>query len=201
MTEWVLSVIEAGGYWGIAFLMALENVIPPIPSELIMGLGGIAVARGAMEPLPLIVAGTIGTTAGNHFWYWIGRRFGLAGLKPFVDRWGRWLTIEWAEVEKLYAFFNRHGHWIVFVFRFLPHFRTMISLPAGMMRMGVVRFTLWTFAGAAIWNCVLTGAGYWLGKNFRDLDRFVGPVGIGISVLIVVVWLWRVMTWKPKAER
>ena len=200
MTEIVLNIVRGGGYLGIALLMALENIIPPIPSELIMGLGGIAVAHGSMEMVPLILAGTAGTTLGNLFWYEIGRRFGYKGLKPFVDRWGRWLTVEWADVEKLQRIFKRHGGGLVFVFRFLPTFRTMISLPAGMAAMPLWRFLVMTFLGSIIWNAVLAGAGYYLGSRFSELDRYVGPVGIVVTVLALGYYVYRVVTWSPRAD-
>tara|TARA_B100000678_G_C18165773_1_gene484995 strand:+ start:132 stop:740 length:609 start_codon:yes stop_codon:yes gene_type:complete len=199
MGQFVINLIAAGGYWGIAFLMALENVVPPIPSELIMGLGGIAVSRGQMNIELLLIAGTVGSVLGNCFWYWIGRTVGVDRLKPFVDRWGRWLTVDWEEVRKVERFFRKHGGWMVFVCRFLPTFRTMISLPAGMTRMGLVRFLAWTSAGTLIWNAVLVAAGYYLGKRFSQIDQVIGPVTIGIVVLVVLWYLWRVFTWKPAA--
>ena len=201
MTSFILDAIAWGGYVGIFLLMALENVVPPVPSEVIMGLGGMAVARGDMTLVPLILWGTAGTTAGNYFWYAVGRHFGYLGLKPFVDRWGRWLTVEWEDVEKLHRFFLKHGGKTVFIFRFLPTFRTMISLPAGMAKMPIWRFSLATFLGSAIWNAVLAGAGLYLGSNFEQLDQYVGPIAIGLSVIIVIGYVWRVMTWKPRAKR
>ena len=128
MTDWILDIIAAGGYLGIAFLMAVENIFPPIPSEVIMGLGGMAVATGRMQFWPLLIAGSIGSTLGNQVWYEIGRKLGYERLRPFVDRWGRWLTMEWHDVEAMVAFFRRHSHWVVFALRFSPFLRTMISL-------------------------------------------------------------------------
>jgi membrane protein DedA with SNARE-associated domain len=197
MTDWVLRLIDAGGYWGIAFLMVLENVFPPIPSELIMGIGGIRVGQGRMEMLPLLFAGTVGTTIGNYFWYLVGSRLGVARLKPLVDRYGRWATVDWRDVERLDAIFERYGQIVVFVFRFMPAFRTMISLPAGLFRMGHIRFLLWTFGGAAIWNVILAYAGYVLGYNFREVDRYVGPAATATVVLVVVFYVYRLVTWKP----
>ena len=95
MTDFILNLIAWGGYAGIFVLMVLENVFPPIPSEVIMGLGGMAVARGDMSLAPLIATGTIGTTVGNLFWYWIGRRIRYDRLRPFVEKHGRWLTLDW----------------------------------------------------------------------------------------------------------
>ena len=199
MTEFILNLIAWGGYIGIFILMVLENVFPPVPSEVIMGFGGMAVARGDMAMIPLLVIGTVGTTVGNVFWYAVGRWIGYERLKPFVDRHGRWLTLHWEDVEKLHRFFVRYGLWVVFVFRFLPTFRTMISLPAGMAKMGLPRFLVATFLGSAIWNAVLAYAGLLLGSQFGELQDYVGPVALGTTVALVIGYLYRVATWNPRA--
>ncbi len=198
MTEWILDTIARGGYWGIAFLMATENIFPPIPSELIMGLGGINVANGQMGFWPLLFAGSVGSTAGNYVWYQIGRSYGYERLKPFIDRWGRWLTLDWEDVEDMIAFFRRHGHWVVFALRFSPLLRTMISLPAGLAHMGRVKFLIYTIAGSTIWNVLLIGAGYYLGSRFDELERFTGPLAVGTAAIIIGVYVWRVATWRPR---
>jgi len=200
MNDWIIQLIEGGGYWGIAFLMIIENVFPPIPSELIMGLGGIAVARGRMEFWPLMLAGTVGSTMGNYCWYLLGRSLGYERLKPFVDRFGRWLTVDWDDIERIVRFFRRHGQWVVFALRFAPFMRTMISLPAGLTRMGHLRFLAFTFAGAAIWNAILAGAGYYLGRNFDQLEKYTGPVALATIVIVIVAYVWRVLTWKPPVK-
>jgi len=201
VTDLILNWIAWGGYLGIFLLMALENIFPPIPSEVIMGLGGIAVARGQMDMVPLVAWGTAGTTAGNLFWYEIGRRMGYARFRPFVERHGRWLTLDWEDVERIHTFFQRQGGWVVFVFRFMPTFRTMISLPAGMTAMPLWRFLLWTFLGSAIWNVILGGAGYYLGTRFAELDRYVAPVGMVLMAAAVVVYVYRIVTWHPRGDR
>ncbi len=198
MTAWILDTIAAGGYWGIFFLMAAENIFPPIPSELIMGLGGINVATGRMLFWPLLVAGSLGSTAGNYAWFWVGRKLGYERLRPFIDRWGRWLTLEWQDVERMNAFFQRYGHWVIFVLRFSPLLRTMISLPAGLAHMGRVKFLVYTLAGTTIWNILLIGAGWYLGSRFDELSHYTGPVAVGTAVIIVAVYLWRVLTWRPR---
>lgn len=198
MTEWILETIAAGGYWGILFLMALENVFPPIPSEVIMGLGGINVAQGRMEFWPLLIAGSIGSTIGNYVWYSAGRRMGYQRLKPFIDRWGRWLTLEWEDVEAMIAFFQKHGHWVIFALRFSPLMRTMISLPAGLAHMNRVQFLTYTIAGTTIWNILLIGAGYYLGNNFGELEKYTGPITILTVAVIVGAYVWRVLRWQPR---
>jgi uncharacterized membrane protein YdjX (TVP38/TMEM64 family) len=197
MNDWIIRLIEQGGYWGIVFLMALENIFPPIPSELIMGVGGIAVARGTMEFWPLMVAGTIGSTLGNYCWFLLGDRFGYRRLEPIVTRWGRWLTMEWEDVEKTSRFFRRHGQWVVFALRFSPLLRTMISLPAGLAHMSQWRFLAFTFAGAAVWNALLIEGGRRL-AGIAGAQRIAGDVVLWLGAAMVVWYLWRVATWKPR---
>ena len=200
MTDFILEWITRGGYLGIVALMALENIFPPIPSEVIMGLGGMAVARGQMQLGWLLLAGTVGSVIGNYVWYALGRKFGYRGLKPFVDRWGRWLTVDWQDVEAITRFFHDRGGWVIFVFRFMPSFRTIISLPAGMAKMPRWRFLIATSAGTTIWNIILAGAGILLDRNFEQLDRYVGPLAIATMVAVLGYYAYRVVTWKPREE-
>jgi membrane protein DedA with SNARE-associated domain len=200
MTDFILEWITRGGYLGIVALMALENIFPPIPSEVIMGLGGMAVARGQMQLGWLLLAGTVGSVIGNYVWYALGRKFGYRGLKPFVDRWGRWLTVDWQDVEAITRFFHDRGGWVIFVFRFMPSFRTIISLPAGMAKMPRWRFLVATSAGTTIWNIILAGAGILLDRNFEQLDRYVGPLAIATMVAVLGYYAYRVVTWKPREE-
>ncbi|RVT43246.1 DedA family protein [Sphingobium algorifonticola] len=200
MTNWVLHLIDAGGYWGIFVLMVLENVFPPIPSELIMGIGGIRVGQGRLDMVPLLMAGTAGTTMGNYVWYLIGWKLGFTRLKPLIDRFGRWATLEWRDVEALNRLFARRGQAIVFVFRFMPALRTMVSLPAGLFRMGHVRFLLWTAAGALIWNVILAYAGFVLGANFKEIDRYIGPAATATVALAIAFYIYRLITWRPSSQ-
>ncbi len=198
MNELILRLIEQGGYWGIFFLMVVENVFPPIPSEVIMGLGGIAVARGTMEFWPLLLVGTMGSTLGNYVWFLVGDKWGYARLQPFVARWGRWLTLEWEDVERASAFFRKHGQWVVFFLRFSPLLRTMISLPAGLAHMRHWKFLAFTFAGAAIWNTGLILGGQALARYMEEAALLMDVVVGGTIALAVLAYVWRVVTWKPK---
>ena len=199
MSEWIIRLIEQGGYWGIALLMALENIFPPIPSELIMGLGGLAVARGTMAFWPLLIAGTAGSTLGNYVWFLLGDKLGYTRLEPFVRRWGRWLTLDWRDIEKAANFFRRHGEWIVFALRFSPFLRTMVSLPAGLAHMKHWKFLVFTFAGAAVWNALLIKGGHLLAGYSDLVTKWTGPVVIGLMLVIVAAYIWRVVRWKPEA--
>lgn len=198
MDAMIVRLVELGGYWGIFFLMIAENVFPPIPSELIMGLGGVFVARGSMSFWPLLAVGTAGTVVGNYVWYYLGDRLGYRRLRPVVERWGRWLTLEWDEVEKASRFFQRHGQWVVFVMRFSPFLRTIISLPAGLTHMPKGRFLLYTAAGSAIWNVVLISGGRFLGNRLDNAEKIIGWLTIASLVVLVCWYVWRVIHWKPK---
>ena len=198
MDELITNAVDRGGYLGIALLMAIENIFPPIPSELIMGLGGVLVAQGRMEFWPLLVVGTLGTTVGNYFWFWIGNRFGYRRLEPIIARWGRWLTIDWEHVERANRFFQRHGQWVVFGLRFSPVLRTMISLPAGLMHMSAWRFLSFTFLGASIWNMALILGGAWLAPYLERYEGAMTWMILGSIALGAVSYAWRVVTWKPR---
>ena len=178
--------------------MVIENVLPPIPSDVLMGLGGIAVARGTLEFWPLLLVGTVGSTLGNYVWFLVGDKWGYARLQPFVARWGRWLTLEWEDVERASAFFRKHGQWVVFFLRFSPLLRTMISLPAGLAHMRHWKFLAFTFAGAAIWNTGLILGGQALARYMEEAAVLMDVVVGGTIALAVLAYVWRVITWKPK---
>lgn len=198
MNEWIIGLIEQGGYWGIFALMVIENVFPPIPSELIMGMGGVAVARGTMQFWPLLLVGTVGSTLGNYAWFLVGDRLGYRRLRPLVERWGRWLTLEWHDVERATRFFRVYGQWIVFALRFSPFLRTMISLPAGLAHMRHWKFLAFTFAGAAVWNVALIGGGQLLAQYLAESQEVMDWIIGGTVALVMAGYLWRVLTWKPR---
>ncbi len=200
MNEFILSLVAKGGYWGVALLMALENVFPPIPSELIMGLAGIEAGKGHMNLWAVLLAGTIGSVAGNYVWYWVGRKVGLERLDHFVDRWGRWLTLDRHEVEKFNRLFHRHGASTIFFARMVPTIRTLISLPAGIFRMSRTKFLVWTFAGAGLWNLLFAGVGFQLGARVEEIDAWTGPISTGVIIVILVVYVIRVIVWRPHPE-
>lgn len=198
MQGFIIDAIAWGGYLGILLLMALENIFPPIPSEVIMGVGGVLVSRGEMQFWPLLIAGTVGTVAGNYAWYWLGDHWGYERTRPFINRWCRWLTIDWEHVEKASRFFRSHGQWVVFFLRFSPFMRTMISLPAGLAHMPAGRFLMFTAAGSAIWNALLILGGTVLARSLGEYEHVMGYVILGLVGLAVAAYVWRVVTWTPR---
>ncbi len=201
MDDLIIELIARGGYLGIFLLMVLENVVPPVPSEVIMGIGGILVERGQLAFWPLLIIGTLGTVVGNYFWYWLGDKFGYRRLEPFVDRWGRWLTVDWDHIDQAQAFFSKHGHWVVFFLRFSPFLRTIISLPAGLVHMPKWKFLSFTFAGSLVWNALLIKGGEWLGAYLRESQDVLGWIIIGLTLAAVAGYFWRFFTWKPRDKR
>ena len=200
MTDFIIRMLEQSGYLGIAFLMALENVVPPIPSEIIMGFSGVFAAQGRYNPYYVILAGTIGSTAGNAFWYYLGRKFSRSRMEAFVRRWGRWLTIDWHSIERANAAFVRRGGAIIFFARCVPTLRTIISLPAGLFGMSWPKFIAWTLAGTCIWNTALVFAGYQLGLRVEGIEAWLGPVSWAVIGLIVLVYIYRVIFWRPHQQ-
>lgn len=176
MVEWITNTMNSLGYWGIGLLMLLENLFPPIPSELIMPLAGFTVARGDMEFAPVIVAGVVGTVLGALPWYYAGKILGEQRLKKLADRYGRWLTISSKDITKAKSWFDKQGGKAVFICRLVPGVRTLISLPAGISRMPLVPFLLYSTLGTLLWVGLLTYAGYVLGDNYELVDEYLGPV-------------------------
>lgn len=197
MTATLLEWLNQGGYVGIFLLMMAENVFPPIPSEVIMGAAGVLVAKGEMTFAAVWVVATAGTLAGNLFWYWVGVRWREEQLKRIIDRWGRWLTFEWDEFTRARDIFRKHGDGIVFVLRFSPVLRTIVSLPAGLAHMKLWRFCLFTFLGSAIWNAILIFGGR---AAAPLVERFETVAGWGVIAMVlagVAFYIYRVATWKP----
>lgn len=198
MTDFILNLVASGGYWGVALLMALENIFPPIPSELIMGLAGIEAGKGHVNLWLMVLAGTIGSVAGNYVWYAIGRAYGRERLGDFAERWGRWLTLDRREIERLNRLFQRHGGATIFLARMVPTIRTLISLPAGIFRMSRPRFIAWTFSGTGLWNSGFAGIGFQLGARVEQIDRYTGPVSLAVIAIIVLTYGVRVLVWRPQ---
>lgn len=201
MNEFIIEAIRLGGLLGIFLLMALENVFPPMPSEVIMGFAGVLVARGQMDFAPVLVVGTLGTVAGNMFWYWLGIRWREDQVRRFVDRRGRWLTMEWDDFVRAREVFRKHGEWIVFLLRFSPFLRTIISLPAGLARMKLWRFVLFTFLGSLVWNAALLFGGKMLAGLMTEYETVASWLVAGAIGLGVLWYAYRVATWKPRSQR
>lgn len=179
------------GYLGIGLLMFLENLFPPIPSELIMPLAGFTIAQGQMDFFPAVAAGIIGTVLGALPWYYLGQLVGEERLRHWADKYGKWITVSGSDIDKADRWFKRHGNQAVFFCRLVPGVRTLISLPAGLNNMPLLPFLLYSTAGTTLWVSFLTFAGYKLGKNYELVEKHIDPIS-KIVVVIIVIWfvLW-----------
>ena len=194
MFDWITGLVERTGYLGIALLMLAENVFPPIPSELIMPMAGFTAARGALNMVGVVVAGTVGSLAGVLLWYYIGRWIGLERLKRWAAKHGRWLTISPEEVDEAAAWFDRHCGKAVLIGRLIPAVRTLISVPAGVAGMALMRFLTYSALGTALWTALLAAAGYLLEDQYQKVGDYLNPVSNVILGLIVLWYLYRVIT-------
>lgn len=200
MFEWIADMIEGGGYAGIALLMLLENVFPPIPSELIMPLAGFVAARGDLS-LPLVVlAGGAGSVAGALLWYYAGLWLGGERLKKLAARHGRWLTIAPSQVDKASGWFRRHSAASVLVGRLIPAVRTLISVPAGIAGMGLSRFLVYSTIGTALWSMVLAGAGYVLEGQYDKVAGWMDPAAKLVIAAFAALYAYRVATFRSKEQ-
>lgn len=198
MTDWVIRLVEQTGYLGVGFLMFLETVFPPVPSEVIMPIAGLAAANGPMTLWGVIASGTAGAMFGNIFWYLVARVIGVDRFRPFIQKHGRWLTLDWYDIEKAERLFGRFGSVIVGLGRMLPTVRSVVSIPAGLLHMRLKNFLIWSTIGTACWSSALAVAGYVLGQQFGEINTIIGPLSSAIIALMVIVYLWRQFTWRRR---
>lgn len=186
MSEWILTVMEQLGLAGVAFLMFLENVFPPIPSELIMPAAGFAAALGKMNIVAVIVAGTLGSVLGALPLYYLGTIFNEQRLLVLAQKYGKYFLIKPEDVTNANAWFNKYGKAVIFFGRMIPAIRSLISIPAGMNRMPMLPFLALTAVGSAIWTTLLAYAGFVLGANYDKVEAFISPIS---KIVVVVVLL------------
>ncbi len=193
---WVRDVIESWGVFGLVFLLFLENLFPPIPSELILPLAGFLIGSGELGWAEALAASTTGSLLGAYALYGLGRW----GGRPFILRFGRLLHVTERDLDRAEAWFDRFGSVVILVARMLPGARSVVSIPAGTLHMPLIKFTLLTVAGSAIWNMLLIGAGYLLGENWSRVEGVVGSVS-NVLVVVVIVVLAGLSAWWLYSKR
>jgi len=196
VASWIETIVQTTGVLGIAFLMFLENVFPPIPSELIMPLAGYSAAKGDANIVLVILAGTVGSLAGAFFWYGLGRLFDHERLKGLADRHGRIITMTRADLMRADDWFDTYGQYAVLFGRLIPTVRTLISIPAGLAEMPITRFLFYSGIGTAIWTTLLALFGYAVGGRYSELEGWLDPISYGVIALIVAIYVWRVVTFR-----
>ncbi|KEF33651.1 alkaline phosphatase [Deinococcus sp. RL] len=195
MADWVQGLMDSMGYLGILLLMILENLFPPIPSELIMPSAGFAAARGDLS-LPLVILmGVLGSVIGTLPLYYIGRAFGEERLVAWADKHGKWLTLSGQDIRRADDWFDRHGAKAVLFGRLVPGIRSLLSLPAGMSEMPMPKFLIYSAIGSGLWSTALAYAGYVLGENYDRVEQYISPVSkivlVGLAVAALAWFLKR----------
>ncbi|MFP4974890.1 DedA family protein [Paenibacillus sp. CN-4] len=173
MKSWITDFMEQFGYVGIAAMLALENVFPPIPSEVILPFGGFMTTTSNLTVPGVVIAATIGSLIGAIILYGIGRLLDVNRLEKIIDRWGRVLRVSKDDLRKAERWFEKYGYWTVLFCRMVPLIRSLISVPAGMARMKFGLFMLYTTVGTLIWNVILVVIGAALGENWEEITHFM----------------------------
>ena len=198
MTDWIGRLIAEGGYLGVALLMFIETIFPPIPSEVIMPLAGIEAARGPMSIWGVIASGTTGAMLGNTAWYYLARALGVDRLRPFVRKWGRWLTVTWRDVQRADKWFDRKGWLFIMIGRMTPSIRSLVSVPAGLFEMPLKTFLIASTVGTLGWTTLLALLGQKLGENYEAIGAYLGPLSTGVMVLMALYYVFRVIRWRAE---
>ncbi|WP_247660758.1 DedA family protein, partial [Micromonospora sp. D75] len=194
LTGWVASVIDSLGAVGVALLVALESIIPPIPSEIVLAMAGYLSAEGRFNVVFIVLAATVGSLLGALVLYWLGAALGEERLKRWLDHIP---LVDLQDLEKADRWFERHGRWAVLIGRVVPVVRSLVSVPAGANRMPLGEFILLTTLGSGVWNALIVGAGFTLGSRWEDVDRYSS----WFNYAIFAVFGFMIVSWAVKKVR
>lgn len=186
MNAWILAIMDKLGIFGVTLMMFLENVFPPIPSELIMPMAGFAAAMGNMNLIIVIIAGTLGSVLGALPLYYVGTMFDEQRLYTLTAKYGKYLLISPTDIARAQTWFDKYGKAVIFFGRMIPAIRSLISIPAGMNRMPMLPFLVLTTIGSAIWTAILAYAGYLLGANYDQVATIIAPISQAVVIILVM---------------
>ncbi|WP_329014093.1 DedA family protein [Micromonospora rifamycinica] len=199
LTGWVASVIDSLGAVGVAFLVALESIIPPIPSEIVLAMAGYLAAEGRFNLVVIVAAATVGSLVGALVLYWLGAAIGEERLKHWLDRIP---LVDRDDLEKADRWFERHGRWAVLIGRLVPVVRSLVSVPAGANRMPMGEFVLLTTLGSGVWNALVVGLGYTLGSRWQDVEKYSDWFNYAIfAVFAVMIASWAARKIRSRRDR
>ncbi|EDO1156546.1 DedA family protein [Listeria innocua] len=189
METWITSIMADFGYIGIFLLIMIENLFPPIPSEIILTFGGFMTTVSSLNVVMVIIVATLGSVLGAILLYKVASYFGKERLTHIVLKYGRVLRLKESDIERAESFFLKYGSWAVFLCRMIPLIRSLISIPAGMTKMKMSRFLILTTAGSLLWNTVLIGLGALLGESWGEIVVFMDSFSTVIYSIIAVITL------------
>lgn len=206
MQDWIINLMNQFGYIGIALLIAIENIFPPIPSEVILTFGGFMTTQSSMNIWLVSLFATIGSVVGAIVLYYVGRLVTPERLGKIIDKWGFILRVKRRHIKKAESWFQRHGNITVFFCRFVPIIRSLISIPAGMAKMEMGAFLLYTTLGTAIWNVVLVSLGSYAGEQWETIVNYINTYSHIVLIILAfacvgaVIWILYKRKFKQKSE-
>lgn len=201
MEKWLMAVINELGYMGIFLLITIENIFPPIPSEVILTFSGFMTISSNLTILGVVVASTLGSVIGAMILFSIGLQLDVERLERIVEKWGRILNLSKADIHKADQWFDKYGPWTVFFCRFIPLIRSLISIPAGMSNMNFGLFVILTFLGTFIWNVVLVYLGASLGESWVEVVHYMKVYAKVIYIVLIVLVIVVVVFFYNKRRR
>jgi membrane protein DedA with SNARE-associated domain len=193
MFNLIAGALQKTGIFGVFLLMLVENLIPVIPSELIMPMAGYEAARGSLDPVLTVLAGAVGSIIGGLLWYRLGYALGLERATHWAERHGRWVTLSAKDVARGVAWFDRWGAAAVCLGRMCPGVRGVICFPAGVAQMPFARFLLWSSIGATLWSALLVAGGYALKARFTVVGQWINPVSDSVLVICLLIYAVRLL--------
>lgn len=203
MEAWLIEILNQFGYLGISFLIAIENIFPPIPSEVILTFSGFMTTKTSMTPFLVIVFSTIGALLGAYTLYYIGYIFSEERIFSLLDtKVGKFLGFKKESVHKTIQWFHKNGKYGTFIGRCIPVIRSLISIPAGMSKMPLVEFTIYTTLGSATWNTILVLLGNSMGKNWHQVvdifSQYSNIITYGLLVVFVLIIIYIIIKKRSK---
>ncbi|MGD7023457.1 DedA family protein [Rossellomorea vietnamensis] len=187
MENWLMEIINNFGYGGIFLLIALENIFPPVPSEVILTFGGFVTTTSDLTITGVVIASTLGSVIGAVVLYGLGLQLDVERMEKIVDKWGHILRLTKKDIHRADAWFDKYGYWSVFFCRFVPLIRSLISIPAGMSNMKFVPFLIFTTAGTFIWNIVLVNLGAKVGASWEQIVHYMDIYSNIVYAVIAVL--------------
>lgn len=196
MFTWITELIHSIGYIGVIVGMFLENIFPPIPSELIMMFSGAAAVDGKLNIILVIIAGAVGSTLGLIPWYYLARSLGEKKVKIFAERYGRWLAFTPDDVSKAHTYFEKYKEKILFIGRFLPAVRTFVAIPAGIIKTPLKIVLFYGFFGALVWDGTFGIIGYFIGSHAGPIIHVIDTITYITFGIIILWYFYRVIIFK-----
>jgi len=201
MKDWIFTFMEEFGYIGIMTVIALENLFPPIPSEIVLPFGGFMTTRTMLTVPGVIIASTAGSVLGAVILYWVGRLVNVNRLESFVGRWGHILRVSKKDIRTAEGWFLRYGSWTVFFCRLIPVVRSLISIPAGMAKMNFSTFLIFSTLGTLVWNTILVCLGAFLGESWEVILSYIEIYKNAFYLLFIIIGIVCLIWYLKRARR